>query len=370
VRSCGPTEADGARLQMMEGDMFDDILRRVYFENTVSDYLVCLAVIAGGLIVIWIFKLILLKRLKALVKSTDRSIDDFIVALVDKKLMPILYFGVFYVGIRRLALDETLARAITIIGLAFVMIFIVRILLAVADYSLYNYWVKRGEEESRRKAVGGIIAVLRVIVWIGAFVIFLDNLGIEVSALITGLGIGGIAVALAAQAILTDLFSYFTIFFDRPFEIGDFIIVGEFKGTVEHIGIKTSRLRSLSGEELIFSNTDLTNSRVRNYKRMERRRVLFNIGVTYQTSVEQLKQIPALIEEAIGGFEDVVFDRAHFSSFGDFNLDLEVVYYVVGRDYNKYMDIQQGINLKIKEEFEKRGIEFAYPTQTLFLEKE
>jgi len=168
---------------------------------------------------------------------------------------------------------------------------------------------------------------------------------------------------------LGDLFSYFSILFDRPFEIGDFIIIGDYLGTIEYIGVKTTRVRSLGGEQLIFSNTDLTNSRVRNYKRMEKRRVVFKLGVTYQTPLEKLKAIPGMIEDVIKSVSDTLFDRAHFFSYGDFSLIFEVVYYVIGADYNKYMNIQQEINFAVKKEFEKNKIEFAYPTQTLYLNK-
>jgi small-conductance mechanosensitive channel len=140
-------------------------------------------------------------------------------------------------------------------------------------------------------------------------------------------------------------------------------------GSIEHIGIKTTRVKSLGGEQLVFSNTDLTNSRIRNYKKMEKRRVLFSLGVVYQTSTEQVKEIPGIIKQAIESIDDAVFDRAHFASYGDFSLNFETVYYVMSGDYNKYMDIQQEINFQIKEEFEKREIEFAYPTQTLFMER-
>ncbi|MFC1599390.1 mechanosensitive ion channel family protein, partial [Candidatus Omnitrophota bacterium] len=213
------------------------------------------------------------------------------------------------------------------------------------------------------------LSVSKFLIWGLAIIFFLDNLGFKVSTVIAGLGIGGVAVALAAQAVLGDLFSYFAIIFDRPFEIGDFIIIGEYLGTIEHIGVKTTRIRSLGGEQLVFSNTDLTNSRVRNYKRMQKRRVVFKLGVTYQTSLDQLKAVPGIIEKAIKSIDNTTFDRAHFLSYGDFSLVLEVVYYVLTGDYNKYMDIQQSINFAIKEEFEKRGIEFAYPTQTLYVNK-
>ena len=228
---------------------------------------------------------------------------------------------------------------------------------------------KRGKSESLERSLKGITGVLKIIICGLAITFFLDNLGFKISAVIAGLGIGGVAVALAAQAVLGDLFSYFAIVFDRPFEIGDFIIIGEYLGSIEHIGIKTTRIRSLGGEQLVFSNTDLTNSRVRNYKRMEKRRVVFKLGVTYQTPLAKLKAIPGMIEEVIKNVKNTVFDRAHFSTYGDFNLVIEVVYYVLSSDYNKYMDTQQQINFAIKEEFEKEKIEFAYPTQTLYMDK-
>jgi small-conductance mechanosensitive channel len=195
----------------------------------------------------------------------------------------------------------------------------------------------------------------------------LDNLGFDISAVIAGLGIGGVAVALASQGILEDLFSYFSILFDRPFELGDFIIVGEFMGTVERVGIKTTRLRSISGEELVLANTDLTGSRLRNYKRMAQRRVAFTIGVTYETGMDRLERIPELIQHVIESVDKTIFGRAHFFSYGDFSLNFEIVYFVTTNDYDVYMDTQQAINLGIKRKFDENGIEFAYPTQVQYL---
>jgi small-conductance mechanosensitive channel len=198
----------------------------------------------------------------------------------------------------------------------------------------------------------------------------LDNLGFEIATIVAGLGISGIAVALAAQAILGDLFSYFVIFFDKPFEIGDFIIFDDKKGVIEKIGIKSTKIRSLSGEVVVVSNSNLTNARLHNYKKMERRRVAFTIGVTYQTKAEHLKYIPGKIQEVIEGLELTEFDRCHFNNYGNFSLDFETVYYVLSNDYKIYMDIQQEINLTLYENFAEKGIEFAYPTQTLYLNKE
>jgi small-conductance mechanosensitive channel len=347
-----------------------NFFNQTIFNNRLWDYLVLAIVLILGTIIINFFKRYLLKHLKAWSAKTTTNIDDFVVRTVEKKLFPLLYYALIYFGLNGLKLDILIKRSINILGVALLMYYSVRFALDTVSYIMEYVWAKKEVDESRKGALNGIVVVFKVMVWGLTVIIFLDNLGVKVSGIVAGLGIGGVAVALAAQAILGDLFSYFTIFFDRPFEIGDFIITGEFLGTVEHIGVKTTRLRSLSGEQLIFSNSDLTNSRLRNYKRMERRRVLFQIGVTYETETAALKAIPGIIKDIIAGFTDAVFDRAHFASYGDFSLNFEIVYYVLGSDYNRYMDIQQEINFQIKEEFEQRGIEFAYPTQTLFLKKE
>jgi len=195
-------------------------------------------------------------------------------------------------------------------------------------------------------------------------------MGVDITALIAGLGIGGIAVALALQNVLGDLFASLSIVLDKPFVIGDFIIVDDLLGTVEHIGLKTTRVRSLFGEQLVFSNSDLLNSRIRNYKRMHERRIVFSLGVTYQTPYEKLAAIPDIIREIIELQEQVRFDRAHFKEYGDFALEFEIVYYMLVPDYNAYMDTQQAINLALYERFEKEGISFAYPTQTLYVSAE
>ncbi len=349
--------------------MFKGFLQQTFLHNRILDYLICLSIFLISIIVIQIFKRFLLKRLRKWAKRTATTIDDFLIRMIEKELLPLFYFGAFYVSIQGLTLNPALEKGINVLGLILLTIFGVRFLLAVIVYGLENYWVKKEKDVAKKQGLKGILMTVKVIVWGLAIIILLDNFGIKVSALIAGLGIGGVAIALAAQSILGDLFSYFSIFFDRPFEIGDFIIVGDLLGTVEHIGIKTTRVRSLGGEQLVFSNTDLTNSRVRNYKRMDKRRVVFRLGVTYETGLRELKEIPVVITNIIKGINDTVFDRTHFFSYGDFSLVFEVVYYVIGSDYNKYMDIQQEINLKIKEEFEKHGIEFAYPTQTLYLNK-
>jgi small-conductance mechanosensitive channel len=207
----------------------------------------------------------------------------------------------------------------------------------------------------------------KLALWTVAFLLILDNLGVDITTLIAGLGVGGIAVALAAQNVLGDLFASLSIVMDKPFVLGDFIVVGDFQGTVEHIGLKTTRLRSLSGELLVFPNSDLLTSRIRNFKHMQERRVVFAIGVTYETALSELQEIPQIIKEAITSQEQTRFDRAHLQRFGESALIYEAVYFVSVPDYALYMDIQQRVNFRLLEGFASRGIEFAYPTQTVHL---
>jgi small-conductance mechanosensitive channel len=258
-------------------------------------------------------------------------------------------------------------RIVTFLIVIAMTVQVARLVVSVLVLYLNNYLQKDRERLQVSSHIGTFI---KIAVWSVAVIFALDNLGFDVNAVIAGLGVGGVAVAFAAQAILGDLFNYFVIFFDKPFKKGDFIIVDDLMGVVDHIGIKTTRVVSLGGEQLVFSNTDLTSTRVRNYKRMAQRRVLFALGVTYQTSHAMMKKIPDMVKDIVEKVPHTVFDRAHFKNFGDFSLNIEVVYYVVGSDYNAYMDIQQKINFEIMKRFEDEGIEFAYPTQTLFVSKE
>lgn len=343
------------------------ILQTKLFNNRILDYLICLIIFLVGVFIIYLFQKWVLARLRSWAKKTATTIDDFLIGVFRSLAIPLLYFGAFYISIRNLTLNQLLSNIVNILGITLLTIFGIRFIVAIINYGLQTFWLRKEKDETRQRSLRGILKIIKVVIWGLGIVFLLDNLGLKVSAVIAGLGIGGVAVALAAQTILGDLFSYFAIFFDRPFEVGDFIIIGDFLGTIEHIGIKTTRIRSLGGEQIVFSNSDLTNSRVRNYKRMDRRRVVFKVGVTYQTTLQQVKEIPKIIRRIIENINDAVFDRTHFFAFGDFSLIFEVVYYVLSSDYNRYMDIQQEINFAIKEEFEKRDIEFAYPTQTLYL---
>ena len=349
--------------------MLHEFLNQEYFGNLVADYLFFLAVLVAGIVLVTVFRRVILWRLRRWAETTTTKIDDFIIDIFRKMLVPLAYYGVFYLAAKNLNLNRFLERAIEVAGIFLLTLLVAQFLIAVAKFGIRSYIEVAEKGSARERALRGFTTLIRVVVWGLASVFLLDNLGFRINTVIAGLGIGGIAVALAAQTILGDFFAYFTIMFDRPFEIGDFIIVGEYMGVIEHLGVKTTRISSLGGEQIVISNKDLTDSRVRNYKRMQRRRVVFRLGVTYQTPLSKLREIPEVIAEIIRGIEDTAFDRAHFFSYGDFSLVVEVVYYVLGSDYTKYMNIQEQINFRIYEEFEKRKIEFAYPTQMLYLNK-
>jgi small-conductance mechanosensitive channel len=216
---------------------------------------------------------------------------------------------------------------------------------------------------------GFIAFLLEMALWIILILMVLDNLGVNITTLVASLGIGGIAIALAVQNILGDLFASLSIALDKPFVAGDFIIIDGMMGSVKNVGLKTTRIQSLSGEELIFSNADLLKSRIRNFKRMAERRVVFQIGLVFGTPAEKLKRVNEIIRDAVLTHSDARLDRTHFKAIGASSLDFEVVYYVLSPDYTRYMDIQQAINLALMERLESEGISFAFPTQTLHIDR-
>jgi|WetSurSiteA1Bulk_404760.scaffolds.fasta_scaffold35030_1 small-conductance mechanosensitive channel len=347
-----------------------EFLNQTFWGNTFQTYLTALGIFILGLILVKILQKIVLIRLKKWADKTETRIDDLLIKSIEKSIIPLLFYAVFYSALNSLTLSDHTTKVIKVASLFIVTFFIVRFISSSIMFTL-TYFIKkqeRGEEKARQ--LRGMTVLINIFVWVIGIVFLMDNLGFDISAVIAGLGIGGIAIALAAQAILGDLFSYFVIFFDRPFEVGDYITVQDKAGTVEYTGIKTTRIRALTGEQLVFSNTDLTNSRIHNFKKMQERRVLFRLNVIYQTPASTLEEIPKIVKGIIEKHSDVRFDRGHFASYGDFSLSFEFVYFVIGSDIIKYMDTHQAINLEIYKEFEKRGIEFAYPTQTLYLNKD
>src|SRR3989338_2954658 len=296
-------------LEIRRGNMYTEILEYYFLGNQISDYLVAGIALLISFFVINVGMRYFIKRIKKFSEKTTTTIDDFLVDVFEKLAIPFLYLLAVCVSIKSLAFHPYFEKGMNYFGLAVVMFFSARFVIMLVGYGFKTYLAKSGYDAALERSLQGILVVIKMLVWGGVIVFFLDNVGFKISAVIAGLGIGGVAVALAPQTILKVLFSYFSIIFDHPFKIGDFIIIGDFMGTIEHIGIKTTRIRSLGGEMLVFSNSDLTDSRLRNYQLMEKRRVLFRIGVTYETSLSKLKEIPKIIENIIKNTKDTVFDR-------------------------------------------------------------
>ncbi len=342
------------------------------FQNTVRDWLLAGLVTLGVWAAFWLAKRVLMRRLHRFARRTSIRWDDLVADLAERTYTAVLFFLALYVGSLVLALPPNIRAWIG--ALAFI---VVLFQAGIWGNALIVYWIEQNRAEhleddaAHVTTMNAVSFVLRLIFYAILVLLALDNIpGVEVTALIASLGIGGIAVALAVQNILSDLFASLSIALDKPFVIGDFIVIGDLAGTVVHIGLKTTRLRSLWGEELIFANSDLLSSRIKNYKGMEERRVSFTVGVTYETPPEQLRRIPAMVEAIVASLDDVRFDRAHFKGFGDFSLDFEIVYYVLSADYNLYMARQQAINLALVDRFAAQGIDFAYPTQMVYVSGE
>ncbi len=340
-----------------------------FYNNTVLTYLLFLVSLIISIIIIKIIGHFIFKHLTLLAKKVSSSVDDYLIKSLKRYAMPAAYFAAFYLCMKILTLSPGLNKIMDTVVLAFITTMAALFISTILVLLLNKYWETARKDANKELVLKTISRLLKIVIWGVAVILFLDNIGVKINTLIAGLGIGGIAIAFAAQAILGDIFCFFTIFFDRPFEIGDFIIAGEQMGTVEHIGLKTTRLRALSGEQLVFSNTDLTGSRIQNYKTLAQRRVLFTLNVTYDTPTEKLEEIPPLIKGIIEGVPNTSFGRAHFAAFGEYSLRFEIAYYILSNDYDIYMDTHQQVILRIKDTFDARGILFAIPSRTLYLQR-
>ncbi|HEX7647966.1 MAG TPA: mechanosensitive ion channel family protein [Noviherbaspirillum sp.] len=313
-------------------------------------------------------KHLLVQRLAKAALRTQTYLDDVAVEMLSSTHFLFIAIVAAYAASAYLDLSPQVRQIITRVAVAS---FLIQAAIwgdsGIRDWAAHYRMRKATEDAASTTSTAALGFIARAGLWIVIALMILDNLGFNITTLIASLGVGGIAVALAVQNILGDIFASLSIVFDKPFVVGDFIIVDNAMGTVEYVGLKTTRLRSLSGEQIVFSNADLLKCRIRNYKRMQSRRVVFNIGVTYGTSEEQLREIPKIVREQVGLHAQAVFDRAHFRDFGESSLNFEVVYNLSDPDYNLYMDIQQAINLGVFRRFAEEGIEFAYPTRTVIL---
>jgi len=341
----------------------------VLWKNEMKSYLLAIAATCGVMVVLWLLRRIMVSYFSRQARESDHDGYDFMLAMAERTLFPLLLMVSLYAGMSFLTIPAGVTSWVASGAIAAVILQAAIWANALVTFGLNRYQKQyRNSDPARMTTVRAVSLSARLLLVVIAAILILDNLpGVEITALVASLGIGGIAIALGVQSILSDLFASLSIILDKPFVLGDFIIVDSYMGTVEYIGLKTTRIRSLSGEQLVFANSDLLQSRIRNYKRMAERRVVFSVGVTYQTAHAHLKSIPEWIEAIIADLDLTRFDRAHFQAFGDYALKFEIVYYVLDPDYNRYMDIQQAINLAIYQKFEEEKIDFAYPTQTINL---
>ncbi|HNW44683.1 MAG TPA: mechanosensitive ion channel family protein [Elusimicrobiales bacterium] len=339
--------------------------------NTPFAYLCAATAFTAAIALLMVIKTVGLARLKALAQLTETDLDDLAITLLEKIQRLDYMLAAFFIATRYLRRAPAFNTALNI---TLIIIFTYRAVTMIQH--LLSYWIEktvagRGlSKEAKDSVMYGAQVLLRALVWAAAVLFVLDNLGVNITTLIAGLGIGGVAVALAAQAILGDLFNFFVILLDKPFRTGDFIVSDAIEGTIEHVGIKSTRLRSISGELIIVSNSKLLAGGLRNYNQMTRRRVAFRLSAIYKTPPEKLRRIGAIIKGAVTASPAAEFDRSNLAACAASSLDFETVYYVTGGDYGLYTRTHEEILLRILDGLNAEGIELAYPTQTVFVRQQ
>jgi len=342
-----------------------------FFGNSLSEYLIAFGIFLLLFIAFKIFVKYILNHFKKLAGKTKNRFDDMIIDFIKEIKWQFYIILSVYISSNLLkihpSVDATLYYLLLLASGFYIAKGISKAINHIVEVQIRKR--QKTDENNSGSLLKFLGLLIKIALWAIIILMVLSNMGIEITPLLASLGIGGIAVALALQTILGDLFGAFVIYFDKPFKEGDFIVVGNDMGVVKHIGIKSTRIQALQGQELVMSNTELINSRVNNYKQMEKRRIAFTFGVQYDTGITKLRRIKKIVSKIFDNIDGADLDRVHFKEFGDFSLNYEVVYYVESPDYMVYMNIQEEVNLNLYAEFEKAGIEFAFPTQTIHLAK-
>jgi small-conductance mechanosensitive channel len=319
----------------------------------------------------WFIRTVVLLRAKSFAKKTSSTADDAIVRAVESIKAWSYTVVALYLSLQFFTLPQTadlIARGI----FSFVVMWqVIVVASCFVNYFTWRFLEKDHDgdgviDSDSATASNMVTLIAKIVLWAFGTIFLLSNLGIEVTSLVAGLGVGGIAVAFALQGVLSDLFASFSLYFDKPFQIGDFIIIGEDIGTVEKIGIKSTRIKTLQGEELIVSNTELTSTRVQNFKKMSERRISSQFGITYETPQDMVSQVPSIVTDIFNGIDGARLDRVHFTSFADSALVFELVYFIETGNYTEYLDKQQAFNFELMRVLAQKGVEFAYPTQTIY----
>ncbi len=345
-----------------------EFLQSPFHGNLVWQWLAAVGVIVLTWLTLQIAMRITIRHLRRIAERTTGQLDDLLVELLHKTRFFLVFVISAYAGSRFLVLPDAASQGLRVA-------FVIALLIQAGFWSngLVTFWLTRtvkrrlGDDAAAATSLAALGFLAKLVLWVIILLVALDNMGVNITTLVAGLGITGIAVALGVQSIFKDVFASLSIIVDKPFVIGDFIAVGELSGTVERVGLKTTRVRSLSGEQLVFSNGDLLDSRLRNYMRMTERRIAFSFALAYETPTSILEKVPGLVKAAIEATPGVRFDRCHLKSFSDSVLTFETVYFVLSANYLEHMDAQQAIHLAILKTFERERIRLAYPTRTVVL---
>jgi small-conductance mechanosensitive channel len=333
---------------------FEEFLSYPLWGNSVKEYILAIVVFGLAVILFRIIKYEIVKRLRKVADRTKAEVDDLLIKIVDKIGWPFYAFFAISIALSFIQVPNVINVFFTYATPIVVVFLIVRSIQQFVDYGIRKL-AKEKQKETETPIVNVLGRILRGALWGIAFIYIISTFGYDITTVVASFGVLGIVLAFGLQHILSDIFASFSIFFDKPFEVGDFIIVGDNLGIVKKVGIKSTRIQSLWGQEVVIPNKELTSAR---------------IGVVYDTPSEKLEKVLDITKEIVDKIELAELDRVHFKEYGDYSLNFEVVYYVSTPDYNTYMDLQQEINLSLKKRFEKEEINFAYPTQTVIVNKE
>ena len=323
--------------------------------------------IAGGIALTLLISFVFKKILPRLTNKTKSDFDDFVLREITNVIFPLGSIAVLFLAERKLQLPGGLNRPYELILTIAAAVVFVRLINRLGIRLLQGL-ARRSGREDIEQLVRTLFPLLKSLTWIVVSLIVLQSQGVKLTVVWGLLSAGGIGLGLALKEPAQELFAYLMILIDKPFTIGQFIAVDSVSATVEKIGVRSTHLRSLRGEIVVINNSTLTSSNIENFATMQQRRMIYSIGVTYQTTADQIQSIPTTIQTIIENTNHTIFNRCHFTTFGDYSLNFEIVYYIDNRDYTLAMDIQQSINLSIMRKFEEQGIEFAFPRQTLYLE--
>ncbi|MDD2032676.1 mechanosensitive ion channel family protein [Pseudomonas sp. N-137] len=334
---------------------------------SIANWLLALGVMVVSFIIVRAGIGLLLRKVQARAQKPDAYVSHIAVEVLSSTSNTLLLLASILIGVGVLDLPERWLDRVSSLWFVVAALQVGLWANRAIALALLHYFARHSHSDIHQKSALATLSLwgAKVFLWAVVLLAMLSNLGVNITAFIASLGVGGIAVALAVQNILGDLFASLSIAVDKPFEVGDFIVVGSLAGTVEHVGLKTTRIRSLGGEQIVMANAGMISTTIQNYKRLQERRIVFEFALPHDCSTEQLRQVPVIVENIIKAQEKTRFDRSHFRGFGESALEFETVYIVLDPSYNVYMDVQQAINLGMMEEFARIGVRFAIPARTV-----